>query len=228
MPGGGRGYVRPASLISVWSTAPYLQNNSVGQFNEDPSVEGRLRSFDASIRQMLWPDTRRKDPIIGDKVPGPSWIQRTTTTSYIKVPAGYLPPVGINAMDWGPWLKHLAHAALPSVFTEDGDLQIGPIPKGTPINLIANIQLLAESQQLDDKVAHLKKLVPVLIRLKKALKSLPENATDAQAVEAFRDLVPDLISVSKCPDYIVNKGHYFGSNLSDDDKNALIELLKTF
>jgi len=29
MPGGGRGYTRPASLISLWSTAPYLQNNSV-------------------------------------------------------------------------------------------------------------------------------------------------------------------------------------------------------
>jgi len=114
------------------------------------------------------------------------------------------------------------------VFTEDGDVQIGPIPKGTPINLIANIQLLAESPQLDDKTAHAKKLLTVLIKLKKALKSLPENATDAQAAEAFRGLVDDLISVSKCPDFIVNKGHYFGSNLSDDDKTALIEFLKTF
>jgi len=42
------------------------------------------------------------------------------------------------------------------------------------------------------------------------------------------DLVPDLVAVSKCPDFIVNKGHYFGSNLSDDDKNALIEFIKTF
>ena len=45
----------------------------------------------------------------------------------------------------------------------------------------------------------------------------------------------DLIKVSKCPDYVVNKGHYFGTNffkeeppLSDDDKRALIHLLKTF
>jgi hypothetical protein len=28
--GNGRGYVRPPSLVSLWSTAPYLQNNSVG------------------------------------------------------------------------------------------------------------------------------------------------------------------------------------------------------
>src|SRR6185312_3448210 len=32
MPGGGRGFTRPASLISVWSSAPYLLNNSVGTF----------------------------------------------------------------------------------------------------------------------------------------------------------------------------------------------------
>ena len=28
--GNGRGYVRPASLVSLWSTAPFLLNNSVG------------------------------------------------------------------------------------------------------------------------------------------------------------------------------------------------------
>ncbi len=43
------------------------------------------------------------------------------------------------------------------------------------------------------------------------------------------------MKVSKCPDFVVNKGHYFGTNLSkeepplsDDDKRALIEFLKTF
>jgi hypothetical protein len=228
MPGGGRGYVRPASLVSVWSTAPFLQNNSVGEFNEDPSVEGRLRSFDSSIKQMLWPDTRRKDPLLRDKVAGPSWIQRTTATSYLKVPAGYLPDGGTALMDWTPWFRHLAHAALPWAFKADGDLQIGPIPKGTPVSLIANIQLLAESPYLEDKAKHAKQLFGVLLKLKQALKSLPENPSDTEASKALAPLVDDLISISKCPDYIVNKGHYFGSNLSDDDKNALIELLKTF
>jgi hypothetical protein len=107
-------------------------------------------------------------------------------------------------------------------------LQIGPIPKGTPISLIANIQLLAESPYLEDKAKHAKQLFGVLLKLKQALKSLPENPSDMEASKALAPLVDDLISISKCPDYIVNKGHYFGSNLSDDDKNALIELLKTF
>ena len=53
MPAGGRGYTRPASLISVWSTAPFLLNNSVGKFNYDPSVKSRMDSFQDSIEQML-------------------------------------------------------------------------------------------------------------------------------------------------------------------------------
>ncbi len=61
LPGGGRGFTRPASLVSLWSTAPFLQNNSVGPFNPSPSVEARMRVFQASIEQMLWPERRRKD-----------------------------------------------------------------------------------------------------------------------------------------------------------------------
>ena len=83
MPGGGRGYTRPPSLISLWSSAPFLLNNSVGQFNYDPSVEGRMTSFNDSIEKMLWPEKRLRDPFVGDKIPGPSHIQRTTATSYI-------------------------------------------------------------------------------------------------------------------------------------------------
>src|SRR5262249_53785132 len=38
MPAGGRGYTRPPSLVSLWSTAPFLLNNTVGPFDGDPSV----------------------------------------------------------------------------------------------------------------------------------------------------------------------------------------------
>jgi len=37
-----------------------------------------------------------------------------------------------------------------------------------------------------------------------------------------------LLALSKCPDYVVNRGHYFGAKLSDANKNALIAYLKTF
>ena len=34
--------------------------------------------------------------------------------------------------------------------------------------------------------------------------------------------------MNKCPDFIEDKGHMFGTNLPVEDKKALIELLKTF
>ncbi|MGZ8240876.1 MAG: hypothetical protein ACXWTK_05110, partial [Methylobacter sp.] len=79
--------------------------------------------------------------------------------------------------------------------------------------------------------------VKLLIRIKKDLKALPKDASDAQAAQVFGNLIDPLIKASKCPDYIVNRGHYFGTDyfrdtraepgLSDDDKKALIAFLKT-
>lgn len=60
-PGEGPGYYRVPTLISIWATSPLLHNNALGLFNNDPSVEGRLASFDDAIERLLWPD-RRRDP----------------------------------------------------------------------------------------------------------------------------------------------------------------------
>ena len=54
-PGGGRGYQRVPSLVSIWATAPFLHNNEIGTFTGDPSVAGRMRAFDDGIRKLLWP-----------------------------------------------------------------------------------------------------------------------------------------------------------------------------
>jgi hypothetical protein len=48
-----------------------------------------MKSFQDSIEQLLWPEKREKDSVLGDKVPGK--IDRTTTMSYLRVPVGYLP-----------------------------------------------------------------------------------------------------------------------------------------
>jgi hypothetical protein len=37
-----------------------------------------------------------------------------------------------------------------------------------------------------------------------------------------------LMEVSTCPDFIEDKGHYYGHDLSDEDKRALIEYIKYF
>jgi hypothetical protein len=217
LPGGGRGFTRPPSLISLWSTAPFLLNNSVGKFNPEPSVEARMDSFNDAIEKMLWPEKRKKDPILGDKVPG--FIYRTTTTSYIKVAPGFLPAGLEKLLSWGDWL----HRFFPWLFSE-GIVRIGPIPKGTPVNLLTNIDL--ESSKVD--------LARLLLKMKEDLKQV-DGASDEEAAKVFKNLVPDLLKASKCPDFVVNKGHYFGTSflkeeppLSDDDKWALIEYLKTF
>ncbi len=60
------------------------------------------------------------------------------------------------------------------------------------------------------------------------LRALPKGATDEQARRVFANLGEQLFALSKCPDYVVSRGHYFGAHLSDADKNALVAFLKTF
>lgn len=227
MPAGGRGYTRPPSLVSLWSTAPFLLNNSVGKFDYDPSVAGRLRSFEDSIHQMLWPESRDKDELLGDKIPGK--IDRTTKTSYLKISYGYLPDAlqqlrGIAR--FFPWL----------IDDRDKIIRIGPIPKGTPVGLLANINPLPESNDPDQRLQHDKKLLDLVLKIGGDLQKLPPNATDQDAEKVFANVVNQMLELSKCPDLIVNRGHYFGTDkfagsepgLSDEDKRALIAFLKRF
>jgi hypothetical protein len=222
---GGRGYTRPPSLISVWSSAPYLLNNSVGAFDPSPAVKDRMSSFENSIEQMLWPEKRDKDSLLPDKLPGK--IDRTTETSYIRIPAGYVP-------DFLKPLLPPSQRLFPAFF-DNGGIQLGPVPKGTPVGLLANLDLLGEGLDPAEKLKHQERVLSLLVKMKHDLASLPQNATDEDARKIFANLVPDLLALSKCPDYVVNRGHYFGTSyfdqepgLSDDDKYALIEFLKTF
>jgi hypothetical protein len=239
MPGGGRGYTRVPSLISIWSTAPFLLNNSVGPFDSDPSVAHRMRSFEASIEQMLWPGKRDHDPVLGTKVPG--LIDRTTQRSAVRIPVGFVPE------PLQP-LQSPLHRWFPSLVSRGGDIVLGPIPKGIPIGLIANIRLLAESDDPQVKIEHARNLTDLVVRLNADLLTAPTTATDQQLLEKFANLEGPMLKLSKCPDLVVNRGHYFGTaqfneleglsadekafghepELNDDDKRALIAFLKTF
>jgi hypothetical protein len=191
-PGGGPGYYRPPSLISIWSSAPFLHNNSIGIFTGDPSVAGRMRAFNDGIEKLLWPEKRD----------GEISIRITKQPSFLRIPQSFLPEA----------LKTLCVA---------GFLNLGPIPKGTPINLVANF---------DPKIGNLLKLLP---SANLALLSANQDSDFAQLTatptgnEKVQRLVSDLLSLSNCPDLIEDRGHYFGTELSDSDKLALIEFLKT-
>src|SRR5271170_7318753 len=179
MPAGGRGYTRPPSLISVWSTAPFLLNNSVGKFDPSPSVAARMGSFQDSIEKMLWPEKRDKDSVLGDKIPGV--IDRTTTRSYLRIPGGYLP-------DFLKPLLGPGERVLPSVFGEGG-IEIGPIPAGTPVDLLASFDILGEPANTADEIQRQVKVLNVLLKLKHDLEALPKNATDDDARKVFANAV---------------------------------------
>jgi hypothetical protein len=234
MPAGGRGYTRPPSLVSLWSTAPFLLNNTVGRFDENPSVEARLASFDDSIRQMLLLKPRDKDSLLPDKLPGV--IDRVgdrlppghkDQEVFLRVGAGFLPDFLQRGFP-------TARLLLPWLFGSEG-IQIGPIPPGTPIGLLSNLNLLLEDPDPVKRVEYGKKVALLVTRATGDLQSLGPNATTDQVRDKFQDLVEPLLELSKCPDLVVNRGHYFGTDafteepgLSEPDKLALIAFLKTF
>jgi hypothetical protein len=223
LPGGGRGFIRPASLVSLWSTAPFLQNNTVGgPFRADPSVAGRIRAFDQAIEQMLWPERRERDAIFTTPAPGAGIIDRLTVDSYLNVPRGYLPPLLRPVLGF-------ARRLFPFIGGNDDVFKIGPFPKGFPVGLITNIDMLGEDLPPAEREEHQRKLRALVRR---ALRELKGNQNLGAALNSIAD---DMLAVSKCKDLVINKGHYFGTSyfteepgLSDDDKRALIAFLKTF
>lgn len=93
----GRGYYRNVSLLSAWAFAPFLHNNAIGKdlcspefplgnqsqcLPADPSVEGRLKHFDAAFAEMFKPE--------GGKRP----LKVTTTDGDIVLPFGPVAKIG--------------------------------------------------------------------------------------------------------------------------------------
>ena len=193
--GGGPGFYRVPTLISIWTSAPLLHNNSLGLFNNDPSVDGRLLAFDDAIRKLLWPEKRllsssyngaTADRLAKDH----GLIWRTPEETYLTLPAREVPGIlssrfapSMRLLDWFPWLSDFRWLFLPAALIvlsfvvlfrwprgkvrvlagyvplvlalvigfliyfvngRLGDFRLGPIPKGTPVNLLANLNPDAE------------------------------------------------------------------------------------
>ena len=115
LPGGGRGFTRPASLISLWSTAPFLQNNSRRpvQIRARRSRRGCASSRPRSSRCCGRSAGARtsSSPQLNIDGPGVGWIQRTTADSHISVPQRLHPGRSARAARHRP-------AAVPVVLPE--------------------------------------------------------------------------------------------------------------
>jgi cytochrome c5 len=161
-PGGGLGYYRVPTLAGVWATAPYFHNNSLGLFNADPSVEGRMAAFQDAMEKLLWPEKRA----------GIASMWTTDVPSELPLSGGYR-------------LK---------------------VVQGTPVKLLASINAPDLNTMRNDTV--FTRLIGWLIgrgRLRNTL--------------LRRNLAPD---------FVEDRGHLFAKDLSDADKRALIEYVKTF
>lgn len=333
--GGGPGFYRVPSLVSIWTTAPLLHNNSLGKFNNDPSVDGRLEAFDDAIHKLLWPERRLESSSYNNATPerlkaDHGLIWRTPQETAFILPGDQVPhqlervPVLMRFGKWFPFLRSIHPLWLPSLillvagFTlltiesrklirwvgyvallvavilliywlcylwrysyydyratnfyvtcgwhgvilllvalacllpcsakcvrfsayfglivpailvglvlyfvngHAGDVKIGPIPKGTPVNLLVNANPDATPKEL-------KEAIKTTIGTLAEIDSKHLGADEAQK-EMREKIAPALMKINKCPDFVMDKGHYFPwfNNMTDDDKEALIELLKTF
>jgi hypothetical protein len=185
-------FYRTPTLVSIWATAPYLHNNSVGLYNGDPSVAGRMAAYEDGMNKLLWPERRL----------GAGSMLVTTQDS--KLP------------DFFPMLMKMMpeFSDLPGL-----DLDLINVPKGTPVNLIMNL--------------HAKDV-------KAVLQAYVDGVLQGQPREKFAELrkknhgqghtrlMEKLLEVNMCPDFIEDRGHTYGRELSDEDKRALIEYMKHF
>jgi hypothetical protein len=279
-PGNGRGYYRPASLIGLWATAPFLHNNTVGLFNNDPSVKGRLEAFNDGIRRLLTPGKTDEEAAAARY----SWpkvatdqradhteainqatesrfkedhglIWRTPEETHLHIPAADI-RAALLGVTSGPIMWLLVHLwFLPALFLlfallllleshahtwrrkfailfiilfvvsgalgvfvagKWGDLDTGPIPAGTPVDLLANIKP-SEAR----KLGNIKTLVTLLQNVKTA-------RTAEERKKANEALAKQFLSISNSPDLVMDSGHYFGKDLTPQELEDLIELLKTF
>ena len=97
-------------------------------------------------------------------------------------------------------------------------IKTGMIPKGRPVNLVGNLDPDFQHMWTCSWLRSRKKLV----KLKAAKLSSRRSRCRIQPTH-----FPDLLAANKCPDFVEDKGHYFGTDLPDSDKRALIEYLKT-
>ena len=203
--GGGPGFYRVPTLASIWATAPFLHNNSLGKYTADPSIRGRLEAFNDSIEKLLWREKRADTPSYGvdpkQLKEDHGLIWRTPQVTYLTIPGIYLPELLGGRSQWvrdildrypelravpewrrplptavllliaflllwraqGGWLRWAGYVSVVLALLVGagiyflhgglGGIRIGPIPVGTPVGLLANINPDADPKLLKKTLA---------------------------------------------------------------------------
>ncbi len=186
---GNAAFYRTPTLVSIWASAPYFHNNSLGKYTGDPSVKGRMDAYEDAMTKMLWPEKRD----------GVKSIKRTT-----------------------------AETSLPDIFPglqshlkgfDDMDLKILQLPAGTPVNLLLGIN-----------PSHAPRLMMAYVKGVLAGKPRREfkGLVDRRREAGIEALEKELLKLNTCPDFVEDRGHTFGVQLSESEKRALVEYVKYF
>ncbi len=186
---GPSGFYRTPTLVNIWATAPFFHNNSLGIFNGDPSIPGRLAAFKDAMEKLLYPERRR----------------------------------GIASIKVLP-----SNTSLPDIFpglqqhfkrSKEVDLRLLTLPKGTPINLVMNLHPSSVPKLLEAYIAGVLDGKP-----RKHFKHFVDRRRSA----GMQSMLKKMVELSTCPDFIEDRGHTFGKDLSAEEKTALTEYAKYF
>jgi hypothetical protein len=93
-----------------------------------------------------------------------------------------------------------------------GHLNVMPMPAGTPVDMLANLD--------PDQV---KKPTNFIALTPWAMRDLSKPGTDAERKQAEK-----LLGMSASPDLVLDRGHYFAKDLTKQELDDLVDLLKTF
>jgi hypothetical protein len=100
---------------------------------------------------------------------------------------------------------------------DDMKLELLQFPIGTPVNLLMSFNPRYTPELLG---AYLKGVLAGKPR--RQFKSLVNNRREA-GIEAVEK---KLLELNTCPDFVEDRGHYFGTKLNDKEKHAVIEYMK--
>jgi hypothetical protein len=234
MKGGGRGYYRPPSLLSLWAYAPFMLNNAIG-----PEVCGKPSKPELDFYSSPYVDADGK-PLAN---PPACWPYDVSVEGRYK-----LFKASMNDLLF-------PQQRVSKLFLTDRDIvvDVAPnvtiagvttglsivVPKGVPAvlinslrykDLIQDLVLVRDAPKLDAKYKGI--LTPgQLTDLKQGLNALwpiltgTPGALKLDITQAQNDFVQRYYS--NVLGRSENSGHRFGEKLSDSDKQALIAFLAT-
>jgi hypothetical protein len=235
MKGGGRGYYRPPSLLSVWAQAPFMHNNAIGpelcgqpskkelDFYSSPYVDGNERRLAAAPPCVPYDAS----------VEGRYKLFKASMDELLN-PSKRIPKVNLVDED-----VIVDIAPKVSILGREGGLSL-KLPKGYPVGLLNNLRYKdliqdvvlsrRDPQKLEAKYADLltvgrfNELKGGLQRLHARLEAQKDHFT-LDISQEQRDFIQAYYS--NVLGRIENSGHRFGEDLSEREKQALIAFLAT-